>query len=300
MSRQPNEKEIQEVTKADSDIEPIKTGAAAIGVNGLRSRASVIGLLLFLAISGGAAIWYTSSAFIEVAARTTFIIGSALNLAVFLAIIIQAYIYWGQRNLMHKQWKAMQDSLEVTREIVAQNRLAMIAAEQSAAVAKEAFYVGEPPYFGTSKIEFRWATTIVKNTGTGPVQRVTGQPELIITFMNGGKTPAWHFSALPHLELGEAGQVDRGWITLNAVHGNECPDAENTFYPSGSQKCIKYRGRGEFSSGQIEAINARTQTLFLIIDLGYTDMRNDRQTRNWIRCLNPTTGRFGDCGAIQD
>jgi len=200
-----------------------------------------------------------------------------------------------QAESFEAQVEVMNGQLEAMRRQQDQNERAIKAAEDGVAVSRE----GEAPYFGATKIVFRWVTTAVKNTGTGPVHRVTGQPELVITFMNGGKTPAWHFSALPHLELGEFGQVDRGRIGLNPVHGNECPDAENTFYPSGSQKCIKYRGRGEFSPTEIEAIKAGTQTLFLIVDLGYTDMRDDRKTRNWIRCLNPTTGRFGDCGAKQ-
>lgn len=262
--------------------------------------------------------------------RVKFFTANVLSLSVLVAIIVQAYIYRRQWEMMREQRNTMNDQLAVMRasedtlkrqadafeaqvdvmngQLEAmrrqqdQNERAIKTAEDGVAVSREAFYIGEAPYFGATKIVFRWATTMT-NTGTGAVQHETGQPELIITFMNGGKTPAWHFLCTPHLELRERAGEEGKWVPLNAVHDGECPDAENSFYPSGAQKCIKYRGRGEFgefSPREIEAINARTQTLFLIIELGYTDMRDDRQTRNWIRCLNPTTGRFGDCGASQD
>jgi len=262
-----------------------------------------------------------------------FVTGNLVNALVFIAIVAQVLIYRKQRDIMQQQreamlaqlekmnrqqhsveqqillfgiqaeamvaqWNILSESLEETRNIVAQNERAVIAGEQSVVVAREAFYVGEAPYFGTSKIEFRWARNGPR-TPAGALT-VTRQPELIIAFMNGGKTPAWHFSAIPHLELGEFGEVERKWITLNVIHDNECPDAENTFYPSGTERRIKYQGRGEFSPTEIEAINARTQTLFLIIDIGYTDMRDDRKTRSFLRCFNPTTRGFGDCGGRQD
>jgi len=255
---------------------------------------------------------------------------NVLSLAVLVVICVQAYIYSRQRKHMEDQsgamreqldgmgqqqrsveqqillfgvqaeamvaqWNILNESLEETRKIVAQNERAMIAAEKSAEIAREAFYVGEAPYFGTSKIVFRWAKGPVRTAEGDEVE--TRRPELIITFMNGGKTPAWHFFVVPHLELGEFSEVDKKWNSLKVVHDNECPDAENTFYPSGSQKCIKYRAWDEFSSAEIEAINSRTQTLILIIDLFYTDMRNDRKNYTFLRCFNPITGRFGDCGA---
>jgi len=81
---------------------------------------------------------------------------------------------------------------------------------------------------------------------------------------------------------------------LNAVHDRECPDAENTFYPFGAEKCIKYEGRDEFGGAEIEAIRSQTTSLFLIVEIGYTDMRNIRQTRTLYRRFNPLTDRFGD------
>ncbi len=111
--------------------------------------------------------------------------------------------------------------------------------------------------------------------------------------MNGGKTPAWHLSVVPHLTVGDSPEKGT-WLTLNAVHDRECPDAENTFYPFGAEKCIKYEGRDEFGGAEIEAIRSQTTSLFLIVEIGYTDMRNIRQTRTLYRRFNPLTDRFGD------
>ncbi|HAF24492.1 MAG TPA: hypothetical protein DCK93_16575 [Blastocatellia bacterium] len=67
--------------------------------------------LLSIAAGGGFAIWWTSFAFVDLTTRVAFIMGSALNLAIFLAIVAQACIYLGQKNLMLKQWRAMHDAL---------------------------------------------------------------------------------------------------------------------------------------------------------------------------------------------
>jgi hypothetical protein len=203
-----------------------------------------------------------------------------------------------QADAFEAQVDVMSGQLEAMRRQQDQNERAIQAAQDNTAITREAFYVGEAPYFGTSNIVFRWARGPARNARGEEI--ATRIPELIITFMNGGKTPAWHFSAIPHLELGESRQVEIKWITLNVIHDNECPDAESTFYPSGTERRIKYQGRGEFSSSEIEAINTRTQTLFLIIDIGYTDMRDDRKTRWFLRCFNPITRGFGDCGGRQD
>lgn len=255
------------------------------------NKAPNVGLWLIgsSAVIGASILTAVALGFAEsVPAWVSFLTGSLLNLLLLVVVVVQAYIYGQQRQVMHDQWEAMQNSLDETRKLVSQNERMVKAAEESAKIAREAFYVGEAPYFGITEIILSWIGG-VPDVNT----LVSSRPELVITFMNGGKTPAWHFSVLPHMRLGDLPNEGR-YIGLDAVHDHQCPDAENTFYPSGIKKCIKYRGRDEISPKEFEAIFSQRQRLFLVIDIGYTDMRNIRETRTLLRRFNPITRRFGD------
>ena len=210
-------------------------------------------------------------------AWVSFLSTSILSLLLLAVVIAQAYIYHLQRKALSGQLDAMQESVEI---------------------ARKAFYVGEAPYFDTSKIRFYWAKG--KPYSASGDRTITGRAQIVITFMNGGRTPAWHFSALPHLELGESSQEQKKWIRMKIRPWGDCPEAENTFYPSGAEKCIAYETLDELSPSEMKTINAQKQMLFLIIDIGYTDINNDRTTRQLLRCFNPVTQAFGDCGAGQD
>jgi hypothetical protein len=74
----------------------------------------------------------------------------------------------------------MDESLEESRKLVAQNERAVKAAENNAAVTKAT----AAAYFGIVRISF-------SNFEVGRC------PGLDVVFMNGSKTPAWHFYAMP-------------------------------------------------------------------------------------------------------
>jgi hypothetical protein len=79
------------------------------------------GTLLAGAGGGIGAIWFFSSVFADLTARATFVVGSAINLFIFLAIVAQACIYWGQRSTMNEQAKVMREGLKETRNLLRQN-----------------------------------------------------------------------------------------------------------------------------------------------------------------------------------
>jgi|GEM_PF-3230167 len=81
------------------------------------------GAIAGLAAGGGFLIWQLSAAFNDPSTWATFVIGSALNLGVLLAVVAQACIYWGQRNLMAQQWRAMVDSKKQTDTVIEEMRV---------------------------------------------------------------------------------------------------------------------------------------------------------------------------------
>ncbi len=96
-------------------------------------------------------------------------INGLLGFFTLLVIIVQSLI-------IQKQWKAMQDAL-------GQSERQARAAELSADTASDAFRIGEAPYFGITQI--RWV-----DVGSASEAR------LEIHFLNGGRTPAWHFHSI--------------------------------------------------------------------------------------------------------
>src|SRR5262249_26803264 len=101
-------------------------------------------------------------------------------------MLSQSKALWNQTDAMVTQARLLAESVKETRKLVLQNERSVEAAESMAATAKAA----EAPYFGIVNIHF---TDLV----------VDRYPGLNITFYNGGKTPAWHFYAMPVLVLGD-------------------------------------------------------------------------------------------------
>jgi hypothetical protein len=79
---------------------------------------------LLAAASGGVAlILWAAGAIDDLGVALTFIAQNILGLFVFLAIIAQSFIYWDQRNLMRKQWLAMERQERITRDaLIISNR----------------------------------------------------------------------------------------------------------------------------------------------------------------------------------
>src|ERR1700754_2474103 len=74
-----------------------------------------------VAAGGGGLAWfiYLSRAIADVAAAYSFVAQNTLSLFVFLAVVAQAFIYWGQRNLMLQQSRDTQNALEMERAKIA-------------------------------------------------------------------------------------------------------------------------------------------------------------------------------------
>jgi hypothetical protein len=83
-----------------------------------RTWPAVVTTVGLIAVAGGgvAALLHFSKAILDVAAAYNFIAQSGLSWLIFLAVVAQAIIYFSQRNLMARQWQAMLDALEQTRQ----------------------------------------------------------------------------------------------------------------------------------------------------------------------------------------
>jgi hypothetical protein len=267
-----------------------------------RTWPAVVAIVGLTAVGGGgiALLWNLSKAITDVAAADNFVAQNGLSLFIFLAVIAQALIYFSQRNLMHKQWEAMNAQLEAiedqarstreglveTRKLVAQNESmaaqnerAAVAAEESAKTAREAFHVGEAPYFGITRLLF--------------AEFLDGcRLRLAIAFLNGGKTPAWHFHATPELIFGD-----------NPHDGErfkceiELAELVSTFIPSGAERTIEYQSKFELTTERLTKIMREDAKLFVIVKARYMDIRKVWHPRTF-RCVWSPSGKFRDFDAI--
>ena len=74
--------------------------------------------------------------------------------------------------------------------------------KESAKIAREAFHVGEAPYFGIP---------VIAEADFEPGYC----PRVVIAFLNGGKTPAWHVHSNPELIVGN--MTEDGGISACAL-----------------------------------------------------------------------------------
>jgi hypothetical protein len=282
-------------------------------------RIAAIAAVLAVTIVGVAFLW------IKEPDRVAFITVNLLSLSVLIAITVQAYIYKKQWDAMQGQLKAMEDGLTETRKMVGHNERAVRAAEQNVELARqsaaqtesamlqqqnavnaqldmmkeqteaarisakaaeesvkatqEAFRVGEAPYFGITIIYF---TDFVVGRKVG----------LNIGFLNGGRTPAWQFYAMPVLIMGLRPEGERYWhFTPKSV------DVAATFIPAGKHQGFEYESEFVFTEEISEALKNRRTRLFVSVTAHYKDIRRVNHSRTF-RCVwHPPTGNFSDYDA---
>lgn len=282
----------------------------------------VVAAILFVGLALIA--WYFVN---EHSERIKFLTVNALSLFVLAAIAVQALIYRKQAETMERQWKAMTDqldainkqeghlltqaeaakaqvaaiefqadimrqTLEQTQTMVFQNaetidamnaqaqasQIAAKAAEDNAKTARDAFHVGEAPYFGITAIGFHDFQTGYR-------------PRVSIGFMNGGKTPAWHFYAMPVLVYGDTPETGQYWHLTpkqNSMAG--------AFYPSGEQKQVEYTQAGfELTEERLQELRDETAYLFVVVTVNYSDRRKVSHPNHTFKCIwNHRDGMFED------
>lgn len=253
--------------------------------------------------------------------RVKFFTVNALSLLVLLVIAVQTYIYRRQWEVIDRQEKVMREGLEETRNLLRQNEWAFRAShrhanatqtqmrEQSEAMkgqltsmkdaiaigernakaaedgvkaAQVAFYTGERAYMGIMALEI--------GDSLLPGQFVT----LKITWINGGKTPAWNFRCIPNFELSKDEPA-------GAMHfaDDDFSDISGSFWPTQTTRRIEYpECHLKITNDLIEELwKGIEKRLWVTVRAVYRDISGDVQwfynKALWIPDLNaPTKGHF--------
>jgi hypothetical protein len=109
--------------------------------------------------------------------RIKFATDSSLNVLILVAIVVQAVVYFRQRDIMKQQWEAMQGQLDTLERQLAQNQQAIEVAKANAQVAQEALRAGHRAYVGIK-------------TDPKLKLKLNEFPEIEVYFVNTGITPA--------------------------------------------------------------------------------------------------------------
>lgn len=261
--------------------------------------------------------------FAQRAGRIPFFTENLLSLLVLVVIALQTYIYHRQekvmregleetRNLLrqnewtfkenHKQANAvrtqmqeqskamkgqldaMNQSLAETRKTVTQNERAIQVAEENARIAERALYLSERPHFGIANISMQFEAGKAFS--------------LSITFLNGGKSPAWHFTARPIVSLNNHSPEfpepgDQGpWTVLHPPG-----DLHNSFFPAGRRTEVNFlETEFKVTPERFDAVMNEDLRLFV---QGKAEWKSTVDYQSWDFCLVyfPRTKRFGDYGS---
>jgi hypothetical protein len=197
-----------------------------------------------------------------------FITVNALSLFVLVAIVVQAFIYHRQRDVMERQLKA---------------------AEKAA----EAAYIAQRAYIGVTDL------MITSTSMAGTAQLVVGEiPTLRVTWHNGGNTPARNFRAVPYLVFGEKPER-RGYLL-----GDDMSDIKGSFLPAGKEQTVSYPqvevGFKPVTIEMINDLNSGKKRLYAMILAAYVDFTGkDRWLEN-AAIYKPEQGSFAEVEEYYD
>lgn len=141
---------------------------------------------------------------------------------------------------------------------------------------EQAQHAGEAPYFGI--------------LGTPDIQGIEPgrTPKVSIIFMNGGRTPAWHFNAIACLVLGDSPNSPDHWFIS--------PTSMGTFYHREAHKSVDFTETDlSFSEKQVTDITSGATSLFLIVTVTYKNIRDQLcPSRTFIFCYDRKRKYFAD------
>jgi len=124
--------------KTDTNTQPQESHSESVEVYRPKRWVPIIFVSALLAV-GVVGVWFIlwgSRAFTDPAARLTFIMGSIISLCLLLSTLATTCIYWGQRNIMLQQWKAMNENIARTDVIISKMGQQQAAMEWQAGIAE--------------------------------------------------------------------------------------------------------------------------------------------------------------------
>ena len=185
-----------------------------------------------------------------------YVTGNLINVLIILAVLLQVVIYF---------------------TMATQNERLIKASEASANVAREAFHVGEAPYFGIAK--------------TAPAG-VEGEAGIYfqVTFVNGGKTPAWHFHSKVRAVVGNT--IDDG-LTYDLEA--DWYDLENTFFQTNDSRTFGYKHPlFRYSPELDKRLKNKDVQIFVVIKVHYSDFRKVWHSHDFRLVWDPTGRNLRD------
>ncbi len=239
---------------------------------------------LALTGAGGFAwLYWTSLAFSDVIDGLKFLTEGSIALALLLVAIVQACVYWSQRGLMAAQWNTMERSLKRTDRMIDKMQEQLVVMQDSLTETRNIIDQNERSlvaYFGIKEMKMNPLGIDVK-------------PEIEITYVNGGQTPAWHFNAwFIGLILDTRPESDNPWSVEEKVR-----DIRNTFIPAGKERTFTY-SKTDFviTQERLERINdpGSHVRLYAFGTVYYTDISGPGKKFKFCGIYNPHTRKFGD------
>jgi len=202
-------------------------------------------------------------AFDTLTGRYTFLAQSILALFTLTAIVIQARIYWAQRDVMERQWKAMTDQLEAINKqeghLLAQAEAAKAQAEtmrRQLEVTEEALRISQRAYVGVKMQPLiQWGDD--------------GQPIVTLFFVNTGHTP-----------------TQKAELTFNFGLGSETFEDFKKEFTIGAHtdKSFDCEWRGQIIDKERRAfIDENEDVLFFEAELLYEDVWGTAQSSGTLR-----------------
>ena len=103
------------------------------------------------------------------------------------------------------------------------------------------------------------------------------EPRLEITWVNGGKTPAWHFRCVPSLNVGEKPE-SKGYLM-----DDDFSDIRGSFIPAGAERPVTYDHLGiKISDQLLSQLRGGTERLYAVMSGCYRDVKwKNRQFEYW-------------------
>jgi hypothetical protein len=103
------------------------------------------------------------------------------------------------------------------------------------------------------------------------------EPTIEITWINGGKTPAWHFRCVPSLNIGEKPEPN------GPLMDDDFSDIRNSFIPAGAERRVSYTDLGVKLSNEVLAhLGGPGNNLYAVMEGSYRDVRwKARRFESW-------------------
>jgi hypothetical protein len=191
-----------------------------------------------------------------------------------------------QLHAIKEQASVMRESLGETRRIAEQNERVVKAAEESAATAKESVSIEQRAYVEVKDMK-------MLNLAPGM------KPTVRITWVNGGRTPAWHLRCLPKMVIGSESPPKMSPYAEDGLN-NIASSISGSFLPPGDERNIDYEMLSAPTNEEIAQLSKNRTDLYIIAAAFYTDARGVTQQTDVCAVFDYHKGTFSHRGRMTE